>query len=348
MCEEHSIYNQSKPTSSNKGRKAKKRQKATNRIMDFSLIKKVLQETVPFGLREIIPSTMGEPLLYKDFKKLLKLIRKYGLKLNLTTNGTFPTLGANKWAELIMPVASDIKVSINGADKQIAENIMRGLNFEQQLANIQTLIKTRDNVREEGINHPTLTFQVTFMERNLPSLEDILHLGIQMDADRFKGHHVWVTNHAMEEESLKRHPAAIQKWNNTVDKLYSIAENHRLKNGASIQLDNIYKLKNRPNKYLTKLPNQIKSTPLLPTDLICPFLGREAWIAWDGTFNVCCAPDNLRRKFGSFGNVKTRHFLELWNSKSYSQLLTQWGNHKVCAQCNMRKPFSKSRRRSNG
>ena len=64
-----------------------------NRLMDFNLIEKVVKNTINYGLREIIPSTMGEPLLYPDFEKIIDLVKKYNLKLNLTTNVTFPRYG---------------------------------------------------------------------------------------------------------------------------------------------------------------------------------------------------------------------------------------------------------------
>jgi hypothetical protein len=46
------------------------------------------------GLREVIPSTMGEPLLYEHFDGSSSSAATHGVKLNLTTNGTFPRLGA--------------------------------------------------------------------------------------------------------------------------------------------------------------------------------------------------------------------------------------------------------------
>ncbi len=51
-------------------------------------------EAAQNGMREMIPSTMGEPLLYDYFEEILDLCREHGVKLNLTTNGTFPRLGA--------------------------------------------------------------------------------------------------------------------------------------------------------------------------------------------------------------------------------------------------------------
>lgn len=52
---------------------------------------------------------MGEPLLYEHFEDILALCAKHNVKLNLTTNGTFPKHGAREWAARIVPVTSDVK-----------------------------------------------------------------------------------------------------------------------------------------------------------------------------------------------------------------------------------------------
>ena len=312
MCEEHSKYNLSKGN--------------MNRIMDFRIIEKVIEDAVDYGLKEIIPSTMGEPLLYKNFLDIIEIVKRRNLKLNLTTNGTFPRLGAEEWAKLILPIASDIKISINGAIKETNELIMDCINFIKQISNIENLIQIRDKLSKLGINHPTITFQTTFMKRNLNELPKLLRLALIMDVDRFKGHHIWITHPELENESLKQDWGSIKQWNKIAEELYAIAETERLNNGRKIKLDNIY-----PTLY----PDQNKKNL---NDLVCPFLGREAWIAWDGKFNVCCAPDNLREKFGSFGNVYDSDFMELWTSKSYTDLVQNWGNYEVCGICNMRKP----------
>ena len=78
MCEVHSRYNHVKL---NRG------------MLPFSVIERVVSSAAPYGLREIIPSTMGEPLLYPDFDRILELVKHMSLKVNLTTNGTFPGTG---------------------------------------------------------------------------------------------------------------------------------------------------------------------------------------------------------------------------------------------------------------
>ncbi|MFW9882391.1 MAG: SPASM domain-containing protein, partial [Candidatus Thorarchaeota archaeon] len=157
-------------------------------------------------------------------------------------------------------------------------------------------------------------------------LPELLRMAIKMDIDRFKGHHLWITHPELKNESLRKNWYSIQKWNRIVEKLYGIAEKERLTNNKKIKLDNIYPIHYNAKNYK------------IPVNFVCPFLGREAWIAWDGTFNVCCAPDDLRRTLGNFGNVKDKKFMELWNSSTYTNLIKNWGNYYVCKICNMRKP----------
>ena len=315
MCEEHSKYNINK--------------KSIKRVMDFAIIEKVIEEAVNFGLKEIIPSTMGEPLLYKHFVDLVNLIKNYDLKLNLTTNGTFPRLGVKKWANLILPVASDVKISINGSTKEINESVMEGISFENQIVNIKQFIKLRDKIRKFGVNSPKITFQATFMERNLHDMENLLHTAISLNVDRFKGHHLWVTHPQLEKESLKSSSSTIEKWNEIVESMKFLTEVERLKDGSKICLENIYIISNKNEE------------SFLPDSFLCPFLEKEAWIAWDGSFNVCCAPDPLRKSFGYFGNVREMNFMDLWNSSKYRQLVENWGSSQVCKICNMRRPLNK-------
>ena len=312
MCEEHSPY-----------RTTRRNEK---RFMDFRIIEDVIESAVEHGLREIIPSTMGEPLLYRDFERIIDLVKKFDLKMNLTTNGTFPRRNVKEWGEMILPVASDIKISINGATKYTSEKIMSGISHEKLIENITNLIEIRDSIRKNNGKEPTITFQATYMERNLKELPAILKMAIDMDANRFKGHHLWVTWPELSIQSLRRNKDSINRWNSMVEILHDIAKNTHLSNGKKIKLDNVYKITNDDESSI--VPDQWK----------CPFLGKEAWIAWDGTFNVCCSPDALRKKFGYFGNVKDDDFIELWKGKRYSEFIKRWGASDVCGKCNMRRP----------
>ena len=88
-------------------------------------------------LREVIPSTMGEPLLYSHFEELLELCRAFGIPLNLTTNGTFPgKWGSDAAMELLLRSCSDIKVSYLASEQ-----------FDGWKTNVEKLVKERDKLR---------------------------------------------------------------------------------------------------------------------------------------------------------------------------------------------------------
>lgn len=309
MCEQHSDFAE---------------KNSLNRVMPFDIIEKVVVETAPLGLREIIPSTMGEPLLYGDFDRIVELCGRYKIKLNLTTNGSFPVRGVKKWAEMLVPVTSDVKFSWNGATKKTYESIMVGSLLEESLQNLKTFIAVRDEHFKNSGYRCRVTFQLTFMEANTPELADIVKLAVDCGVDRVKGHHLWVNFDEMRDENMRRNPGSIKRWNEAVKKASDTAEKYKLADGRNIILENIRELDGDADGELVQ-------------DGVCPFLGREAWFNTRGEFSPCCAPDELRKTLGSFGNVNERSFTEIWESVQYKGLAENYKDYPLCKTCNMRR-----------
>lgn len=315
MCERHSRLSASQPIQKND---------VEQDIMPFEMIKRVVSDTAGKGLTEIIPSTMGEPLLYGDFEKIINLCSHYGIKLNLTTNGTFPRLGVKQWAEQIVPVASDVKISWNGATKATYESVMIGSQWEKALNNLEEFISIRDAFAIAGDNRCSVTLQMTFMENNICELVDIIRLAIAFGVDRVKGHHLWVHSDQMANQSMRRSQESIQRWNKYVQEAHAVAKEQKLPNGKYIRLENIF-------------PLEADLIEDIAPGGACPFLGQEAWISAKGRFNPCCAPDNLRRSLGDFGNLNAHDFLDIWNGKAYAELVGSYREQSLCKGCNMRK-----------
>ncbi len=316
MCEDHSPYSTTRKERVSAG--------IPKRRMDMALLRRILKESQGSNLREIIPSTMGEPLVFKHFEEILELCAEYNIKLNLTTNGTFPHKGAQKWAELIVPVTSDVKISWNAAKKETQEKIMIGSNWEKVLDNLQTFIRFRDEYAKQGRNYCTVTLQLTFLEMNYEEIPDVVQLGINYGVDRIKGHHLWAHFNEIKALSMRRNSDSVVRWNNMVKKAYEIADSTLLPNGKKIRLENINILEGEPWNDVSPGGE-------------CPFLGKEAWVAHDGRFNPCCAPDKLRRGLGEFGNLNDTTIAEIWSSDNYQNLRDNYMRHEVCQQCNMRK-----------
>ncbi len=322
MCEEHSPYSLAQIR--------RKKGSQPRREMPIELLERVVAEAAPSGLREVIPSTMGEPLLYEHFERIIEVCKAHGVKLNLTTNGTFPKLGAQAWAERLVPITSDIKVSWNGATKDTHEAVMNGSNWEQSLANVRTLVAVRDAHAAAGGNRCRVTFQMTFLETNVGELADIVRLAARLGVDRVKGHHLWAHFTEIEPLSMRRDLAAIRRWNDAVLDARAAALSDRLPDGCMVLLENIF-------------PLAEDATQDLAPGGPCPFLGREAWVSAVGRFDPCCAPDEERRTLGEFGSLHEQSLGAIWHGERYQDLVATYRNRALCLSCNMRQPAAGSR-----
>lgn len=302
MCDTFSADNRSRLT------------KSPRSEMDFAVIEKAVNLLAPHGLKEIIPSTMGEPLLYSHFEELVDLCRKNNIRMNLTTNGTFPK-GVEFWAPKLLEVISDVKFSINGINPEINESIMCGIDTGKQLRNIKRYL----DLRKELGKNSTVTLQCTFMKSNLYELKNIILWGIEHGVDRIKGHHLWKTADSLESEMLRTKENA-PLWNTVCEECRQTAE-------GKIKLENF-------------TPVDLNEPALDSSDTICQFLGKELWIEYDGSYQICCCPDEVRREFGDFGNVAELSPLEMWSGRKYRDFIANWGESENCKKCNMRRKRS--------
>lgn len=139
-------------------------------------------------LREVIPSTMGEPLLYSHFEELLELCRAFGIPLNLTTNGTFP----GKWGSedamgVLLRSCRDIKVSYLASER-----------FDGWKANVEKLVRVRDKLRENA-RCATVSLQVTLHKNNLQDVPALVSWASAIGIDRIKWNKVVLLSVASQE-----------------------------------------------------------------------------------------------------------------------------------------------------
>lgn len=113
---------------------------------------------------EVIPSTMGEPLLYSYFEELLNLCVKRGISLNLTTNGTFPGIwGTDEGMRRLLKACNDIKVSSLASEC-----------FGDWKRNIERLVEIRKNFANLTEPAATISLQVTLHKENMMMIPEII------------------------------------------------------------------------------------------------------------------------------------------------------------------------------
>ncbi len=319
MCEEHSAYSDFIP-------KLFIEKGVKRRRMKFEIVKDIFQQAEKLGVKEIIPSTMGEPLMYRDIEGIFKLSQKHDIKINITTNGTFPKLKVDDWAKLIVPNTTDIKISWNGATAEIAEEVMLGLKFNQVLENVKSFIAFRNDHFLKTGYYCRITFQLTFMQNNMQELVEIIKLAAMLGIDRVKGHQLWTHFEELKSLSMKATNESVKQWNDYVKQAYEIQENFKKPNGEKVILENIIPLHENENTEI-------------PEDYECPFLGKELWISATGDISPCCAPDNSRKSLGYFGNISNISIKDALQSLVYTELVKNYKTKPLCKTCNMRKPL---------
>ena len=319
MCEEHSPYSDFKE-------QLLKQTGVRNRRMPKEWINNIFNEAHKLGVKEIIPSTMGEPLLYNNIDLFFQLAKKYDIKINLTTNGTFPGKSIEEWATLIIPVTSDTKISINGSTKITAENIMQGLDFDEQLYSIRRFVAFRNQHYKQTGFYSRITLQLTFMQNNMHELIEIIKLAAELDIDRIKGHHLWTHFEEIKKLSFKQDAESMQKWNTIVDDANKAVKKYLKPDGKQIILEQI--------DYLQK-----QESAEVPYEYDCPFLEKELWISATGKISPCCAPDQQRNSLGDFGNYPETNINNVLNSSQYNDLVMNYKQHALCKKCVMRKPI---------
>jgi glycosyltransferase involved in cell wall biosynthesis/MoaA/NifB/PqqE/SkfB family radical SAM enzyme len=318
MCEEHSPH-------STFIEELYKKKGIRRRRMPVAQLEDIFRQASALGVREIIPSTMGEPLIYKGINRIYELAKEHGILINLTTNGTFPGRSVKDWAEIIIPQTSDVKISWNGATRETAEKVMIGIDFEQVLANLKEFIVHRDLLYAEKGHYCRITLQLTFMRNNMHELSDIIRLAALLGVDRVKGHHLWDHFEEIRHLSFVNSPEGVKEWNELVVKAHETADQFRSPDGKKVLLENI-------------VPLELTAGGIVPDEYDCPFLGKEIWISAEGEISPCCAPDQLRRTLGDFGNIRDRSLHSVMSGELYQDLLLNFRNKEVCKHCKMRKP----------
>lgn len=175
--------------------------------MPFEVARHAIELALPQGLREVIPSTMGEPLLYSYFDNLLDLCRVHDVPVNLTTNGSFPGVwGSEEGLARLLAACSDIKVSCMGWGESFCE-MMPGLTFDKWKRNVERLVELRKQWGEaEGLKAEnreaeslkakslkagcargaTVSLQVTLHRKNFEAAAKILRWAELIGVDRIK------------------------------------------------------------------------------------------------------------------------------------------------------------------
>jgi len=114
--------------------------------MSLDLFENILKKMKKLGLRDTTLHTIGEPLMNKDLFKYFELLRKYGIRIFLSTNAI--PLNEKKIAKLLKwpDVIHTLRFSIDGATKDVFEKIRLNGKFNMLIRNLDTFKKMNKGI----------------------------------------------------------------------------------------------------------------------------------------------------------------------------------------------------------
>jgi len=128
-------------------------------------------------LAELALVGCGEPLTDRRILDFVAEAAAHKIYVMFTTNGTL--LNPELSLKIVRSGLSMLGVSVDGASKQVFEQIRDGANFEAVIGNLRQFIQ----IRNSHGTRPIVKVQVVILKQNLEELPDLVRLAAEIGAD---------------------------------------------------------------------------------------------------------------------------------------------------------------------
>lgn len=230
---------------------------------------------------------IGEPLLNKNFNRMLDRLRENLVDVLFYTNGMLVTREmAKDWVERGL---RDIIFSLDGTSAAKVEDLRKGLNFKKVLDKIKMINGHKKRCHKRL---PNIRISYTVMRGNLEELPDMVRLCKELGAGKIIVAFMVAYIEEFRQESLYYH----QELTNKVFK-EAILLGKKL--GIDVQVPGFFSL--------SKEKGAAQRKPCLE-----PWT--SSYVFHDGKVRPCCFTDEI------MGDLKEQSFKEIWNGEPYQRL----------------------------
>tara|TARA_Y100000590_G_C15600658_1_gene969898 strand:- start:17 stop:1069 length:1053 start_codon:yes stop_codon:yes gene_type:complete len=253
--------------------------------LNYDLFKKFIDQNKQ--LLKIKLQGMGEPLVNKNFFKMVNYAGDKGICSEITTNGSL--LNEKNINDLYNSKLSRITISIDGATKETFEGIRIKSNFDEVKRNCIELVKKF----KSKIIRPEISAWCTLQKKNFNEIEKIFKLCKEIGFDKLT-YQLYLTDWGKEEWKVKNNLSQIDNENKEVHNI----------------LEKVY---NDSKNCATKV--EIFQENLLSYQKQCSWPWSSTYLSKTGDIVPCCIIGD--EKVESFGNINYQSFNEIWNSEKY-------------------------------
>ncbi len=136
-------------------------------VMDMELFKKIVDECAGQKVRCIHLHNFGEPFLDKKIFEKIAYVKERGMETRLFTNLSLINRAMAK--KVVESGLDRLKVSIDGNSKETYERVRKGLDYDQVMGNLETLLEER---KKAGSSTPKVGLVFVDMDENSSEKND--------------------------------------------------------------------------------------------------------------------------------------------------------------------------------
>jgi MoaA/NifB/PqqE/SkfB family radical SAM enzyme len=156
-------------------------------IMDMALFQKVADECVALGISHIRMHNYGEAFMDRQLVEKVRYAKRLGIpEVGLISNGSLITEAAARG--MVEAGLDAINISVDAAGKDVFERTRLGLNYDKVIANIERLIRIRD---EAGKRRPKLILSFVRQDNSNEERTFIEHWKSRADKIHITDLHNW-------------------------------------------------------------------------------------------------------------------------------------------------------------
>lgn len=256
-----------------------------------NVIKKCIKDMKMLGTKALTFTGGGEPMIHKDFYKVLAYANKNKLDCGLITNGSAIT---KERCHILFENLQWIRISVSGGDAASYLKVQGKDHFERVLKNISILSDTKKKIKSNTkigvrllLTEENL-YTITTLAERIKKIAEINYL--QISPNQFSS-----------DEGKFWHSARVS---NEIEKVKKILKNTKMNLlTSSFEILNTSKEK---RKGIVDFPKK------------CYAHFFQGTIMADG--NVAFCKDSRFSKKYTVGNINTKTIKEIWNSKKFLEI----------------------------
>jgi MoaA/NifB/PqqE/SkfB family radical SAM enzyme len=168
--------------------------------MSLEAFQRWADQLFPFVTR-FQPSVSGEPLLSKGFDQMLDKAAEYGVRLEITCNGTL--LNERMRAKLL-PVLGKMTISFDGGTKEVFEATRVGAEFEKVRDRVRALCEEAKRMPKG--RRPIIELLCVLRRANIRDIVNLVELAHDLGVDMLHLTHMYPPTEELKTESLVYEP----------------------------------------------------------------------------------------------------------------------------------------------